>query len=67
MATFIRFMGRSSGGGGISSPSSLRARARAVMPNLRTASVDNAHSGPLSSVGTMSAMAATASGRLARA
>ncbi len=67
VATFIRCVGWTGGGSGMSSPSRSRARARAVAPNFRTPSVDSAHIGPFTSVGMMNTRAASANGRLARA
>ena len=56
--------GRTRGGAGASSPSSLRARKRLAAPSFLTPGADAAHSGPLMSVGTMNTRAPTASSRL---
>ena len=57
--------GRSGGGGGMSSPSSVRARERWAAPSFLTPGAEAAHSGPLMSVGTVNTKEATASGKLA--
>ena len=56
--------GRSGGGAGTSSPSSVRARKRLAAPSFLTPGADAAHSGPFMSVGTVKTRAPTASGKL---
>jgi hypothetical protein len=56
--------GRGGGGASTSSPSSRRASPRPPAPSFLTPGADSAHSGPLTSVGTMKMRAHTASSAL---